>query len=55
MINAASVSAAFSTLSTDVGTNLITVIGILLLGVGALLVLGFAVRKLKSKVTGKKF
>lgn len=55
MIDVASVSASFSTFATNVGTLLGTAITTVLLGAAALIGLGFAYRKVKSKVTGKKF
>jgi len=55
MITIPNVLTEFATLNTALGSGLVTVITAVLLGVGAMLVLGFAVRKIKSKVTGKKF
>jgi len=55
MIDVASAQAAFSTFGTDVGTILLYAVGIVLTGAAALIGLGFAYRKVKSKVTGRKF
>lgn len=55
MIDVNAATAAFNTFATDSGTILTYAIGIILTGAAALIGLGFAYRKAKSKVTGKKF
>lgn len=55
MFSVASASAAYTTFSTNVGSLLSSSIAIILVGAAALIGLGFAYRKTKSKVTGKKF
>lgn len=51
----ASTTGALSTAFTDIGTVLSVVIGTVLVGLVALLGLGFGVRQAKKHITGKKF
>jgi len=51
----ASTTSAISTMFSDTGTVLATVIGTVLVGLVALLGLGFGVRHLKKYITGRKF
>jgi len=51
----ASTTGAISTMFTDTGTVLAVVIGTVLVGLVALLGLGFGVRHLKKYITGRKF
>lgn len=51
----ASTTGAISTMFTDTGTVLSASIAVVLVGMVALLGLGFAVRHLKKYITGRKF
>jgi len=55
MWTVASTTGAISTMFTDTGTILAAVIGVVLVGLVALLGLGFGVRHLKKYITGRKF
>jgi len=51
----ASTTASISTMFSDTGTVLAAVIGTVLVGLVALLGLGFGVRHLRKYITGRKF
>jgi len=55
MWGVASTTDALSTLFTNTGTILVAVIGVVLVGLVALLGLGFGVRHLRKYITGRKF
>lgn len=55
MWTVASTTDALSTLYNNTGTILTTVIGTVLIGLVALLGLGFGVRHLRKYITGRKF
>jgi len=52
---AASTTAVISSMFTDTGTILTATIATVVVGIVALLGLGFAVRHLKKYITGRKF
>lgn len=55
MWSVASTTAALATMFTDTGTVLTAVVGTVLVGLVALLGLGFGVRHLRKYITGRKF
>jgi len=55
MYSVASTSADLSTFFSNIGTTLGVTIAAVLVGMAALIGLGFAVRHITRKVTGKKF
>jgi len=55
MFTVASASALFSSFGTNIGGLLYTAVAVVLVALASLIGLGFAIRKVKSKVTGKKF
>jgi len=55
MWTVASTSAALATMFTDTGTTLTATIATTLVGLVALLGLGFGVRHLRKYITGRKF
>jgi len=55
MWDVASTTAALGTLYSDAGTIIAVVIGTVLVGLIALLGLGFGVRHLRKYITGRKF
>lgn len=55
MWSVASTSAALAQFYTDTGTTLAATVGTILVGLVALLGLGFGVRHLRKYITGRKF
>jgi len=55
MWNAASTTAVIASMFSDTGTILTATIATVVVGIVALLGLGFAVRHLKKYITGRKF
>lgn len=55
MWTTASTSAVLATAFSDTGTILLSVIGVVVAGLIALLGLGFGVRHLRKYITGRKF
>lgn len=55
MFNAASTTGALGTAFTDTGTILTYTIPVILVGMVALMGLGFGVRHLRKYITGRKF
>lgn len=55
MWTAASTTATLATAFSDTGTILVSVIGVVVAGLIALLGLGFGIRHLRKYITGRKF
>jgi len=55
MFSTTTVASLLTTWYSDIGTGLSTSVTAILVGIGALLVLGFAVRHVTRKITGRKF
>lgn len=55
MFSTSSVATLLTTWYSDIGTGLTTGITAILVGMGALLVLGFITRHVVRKITGRKF
>jgi len=55
MISSASLQTLFTNFGTNTGLMIVVAVGIVLGGLGSLIGLGFAVRKIKRYVTGRKF
>jgi len=55
MWSIASTTAVLSSAFSDTGTILVSVIGVVVVGLVALLGLGFGIRHLRKYITGRKF
>jgi len=55
MYTTAQVATALVQFYSDIGTGLSTSVTAILVGIGALVVLGFAIRNVTRKITGRKF